>query len=189
MLGNETTIFDVNPVQITFTVTYHQVAIIQHRRSQQAMQQIALCPQRNAAINGQRHHPVILIDQIDAIAVDDEIIHRTQFAFPHNLTTAQIKRRQVTIIGQRENNAVNNDGCRVNIAQTVNFGRTGRLGNTLLPNHLALFHQHCADATIIATHDGRTKSRCRRRLATQRERRHIEVNCPFDSAVSFVQRL
>lgn len=90
------------------------------------MQQIALCPQRNAAINGQRHHPVILIDQIDAIAVDDEIIHRTQFAFPHNLTTAQIKRRQVTIIGQRENNAVNNDGCRVNIAQTVNFGRTGR---------------------------------------------------------------
>ncbi|GCU42057.1 hypothetical protein HmCmsJML030_01138 [Escherichia coli] len=153
------------------------------------MQQIALCPQRNAAINGQRHHPVILIDQIDAIAVDDEIIHRTQFAFPHNLTTAQIKRRQVTIIGQRENNAVNNDGSRVNIAQTVNFGRTGRLGNTLLPNHLALFHQHCADATIITTHDGRTKSRCRRRLATQRERRHIEVNCPFDSAVSFVQRL
>ncbi|CNU67856.1 Uncharacterised protein [Salmonella enterica subsp. enterica serovar Bovismorbificans] len=57
------------------------------------MQQIALRPQRYAAVSGQRQHAIVLIDQVDTVAVDDKVIDRTQLAFPHNLTTAQIQRR------------------------------------------------------------------------------------------------
>ncbi len=57
------------------------------------MQQIALRPQRYAAVSGQRQHAIVLIDQVDTVSVDDKVIDRTQLAFPHNLTTAQIQRR------------------------------------------------------------------------------------------------
>ncbi|VGP42934.1 hypothetical protein SB00610_02172 [Klebsiella quasipneumoniae subsp. similipneumoniae] len=182
-------IFRVHPVHIAFAIADHQIAIIQHRRGQQTVQQIALCPQGHAAIGSQRQQAVILVNQIDTVAIDDEIIHRTQLAFPHNLATTQIQRGQVTVISQRIDNAVDDNRRGVDVAQTVDFRRPGGRGNTLLPNHLPLLHQYRADAAIVAAHDRRAVGGGRSGFAAQGERRHIQVHRPFHGAIGLIQRL
>ena len=177
---------NVNPVQVAFAITDDQIAVIQYRGRQQTVQQIALRPKRHAAIGGQCQHAVVLINQVDTVTVDDEIIHRAQFAFPHDLTAAQIQRRQVTIISQRVNNAIDDNRRGINVAQTIDFRWACRLRDTLLPNHLALLHQHGAYATVITANNSCAKGGCRSGFATQRQRRHVEVNGPFDGAVGFV---
>ena len=69
------TIFRVDPVHIAFAIANNQIAIIQHRRRQQAVQQIALRPQRHAAVCGERQQTVILVNQVNTVAVDNEIVH------------------------------------------------------------------------------------------------------------------
>ena len=112
-----------------------------------------------------------VINQVDTVTVDDEIIHRAQFAFPHDLTTAQIQRRQVTIISQRVNNAIDDNRSGINVAKTIDFRWACRLRDTLLPNHLALLHQHGAYATVITANNSCAKGGCRSGFATQRQRR------------------
>ncbi|MNY47603.1 hypothetical protein D3C86_1828850 [compost metagenome] len=126
-------------------------------------------PQRNAAIGAQRQQAIVLINQINAITFNDEIIHRTQFTFPHDLAAAQIQRREVAVISQRIHHVVDNDRSGINIAQAVDFSRTCSLRNTLLPNHLALLHQYGAHAAVVTAHDCCTKSRSRSRFTAQRK--------------------
>ncbi|SVK52574.1 Uncharacterised protein [Acinetobacter baumannii] len=153
------------------------------------MQQIALRPHGHAAFGAERHHAIVLVDQVDAARVDDEIIHRTQLAFPDDLTGTQIQRRQVAVVTQRVDHAVNDHRRGVHVVQAIDFGRAARLRNALLPDNLALLHQHGADAAVVTADDGGAKGDGRRGFTAQRQRRHIQVNRPLHRAVGFVQRL
>ena len=108
-------------MHIPFAVTDHQATVVQCRRSQQTVQQIALRPQRHTAFGAQRQQAIVLVNHIDAITVNDEIIHRAQLTFPHDLAAAQIQRGQVAVIGQSVHHTVNDNGRSVYVAQTVNF--------------------------------------------------------------------
>ncbi|SSN09889.1 Uncharacterised protein [Klebsiella pneumoniae] len=179
-------IFRINPVHVAFAIADDQIAIIQRRRGQQTVQQIALRPQGYTAVGGQCQQAIVLVNQVDTVTIDDEIIHRTQLAFPHNLAATQVQRGQVTVISQRINHTVNDDRRRVDVVQAVNFRRAGGRRNTLLPNHLPLLHQYCTDAAVVAADDRRAVGGRRRRLAAQGERRHIEVNGPLHGPIGLV---
>ena len=108
-------------MHIPFAVAHNQAAVVQRWRSQQTVQQIALRPQRHAAFGAQGQQTVVLVNHIDTVTFNDEIIHRAQLTFPHDLAAAQIQRGQVAVVGQRVNHTVNDDRRCVHVAQTVNF--------------------------------------------------------------------
>ncbi|MNT45719.1 hypothetical protein D3C72_1823160 [compost metagenome] len=62
-------------MHITFAIAHHQAAIVQRRCGQQTVQQIALRPQRDTTVGVQRQQTVVLIHQVDAVALDHEIVH------------------------------------------------------------------------------------------------------------------
>ena len=60
-------------MHVAFAIADDQIAIIQHRRGQQTVQQIALRPQGYTAVGGQCQQAIVLVYQVDTVTIDDEI--------------------------------------------------------------------------------------------------------------------
>ena len=67
-------IFRINPVHVAFAIADDQIAIIQHRRGQQTVQQIALRPQGYTAVGGQCQQAIVLVNQVDTVTIDNYLI-------------------------------------------------------------------------------------------------------------------